>query len=159
MHPPTSSERTYDRSALILAWLAARKYRNAHEDLHRYHDAAYEAFAKAFGTRLDVPPDDGPVPIDHGLHGLFLQVARSYEEIRSPFADYLCASREISEIYQKYREPLDKAAASMRDLYMMMLLELFERIWGGSAPHRVSQRELDGCGHPGINAPDPVDYW
>jgi hypothetical protein len=47
----------------------------------------------------------------------------------------------------------------MRNLHLMMMVELVERIWGGEVPHRVSKQELEACGHPGWNAPDPVDYW
>lgn len=37
---------------------------------------------------------------------------------------------KISEIYQIYRDPLEKVETSMRNLHMMMLLELTEWIWG-----------------------------
>jgi hypothetical protein len=155
--PPT--ERTFDRSALILAWFSQREHRNAHEDLRSYHDAVNAAFTKAFGLNLDDAPEKSPIPDEDGLHGLFLGLARSYERIRSPFSSYLCGTPEISEMYQKYGEPLEKAAASTRNLHLMMMVELVERIWGGNVPHRVSQQELEACGHPGWNAPDPVDYW
>jgi len=37
---------------------------------------------------------------------------------------------KISEIYQIYRDPLEKVETSMRNLHMMMLLELTEWSWG-----------------------------
>lgn len=104
-------------------------------------------------------PEKSPIPDEDGLHGLFLEVAGSYERIHSPFSSYMCGTREISEMYQKYSNPLDKAASAMRNLHLMMMLELVERIWGGDMPHRVTQQELEACGHPGWNAPNPVDCW
>jgi hypothetical protein len=156
MHP---SIRTFDRSDLILAWLGRRKYSSAHEDLRNYHDAVHAAFTKAFGIDLDLPPVKSPIPDEDGLHGLFLHVARAYEEVRSPFSNYMCGTREISGIYQKYSQPLETAAISIRNLHMMMLLELAELIWGSDSPHRVSRENLQASGHPGWNAPEPADYW
>lgn len=153
------STRTFDRSDLILAWLGRRKFRSAHEDLRNYHDAVYTAFTKAFGSDLGVPPVKSPIPDEDGLHGLLLQVAQAYEELRSPFSNYMCGTPEISAIYRKYGEPLEAAATSMRNLYMMMLLELVELIWVGDSPHRVSREDLEACGHPGWNAPVVADYW
>lgn len=144
--PPT--ERTFDRYDLILAWLAQRQYRNAHKDLRAYHDAVNTAFAKGFGINVGLPPSKGTITEDDdGLHSFFVGVARSYEQVGSPFSSYLCGPRAISEMYQKYGEPFDNAAAAMRNLHLMMLVELVERIWGGGVPHRVSQSELAACGY------------
>lgn len=155
------SEPTFDRSDLILAWLTRRRYRNAHEDLRSYHDAVATAFSKAFGIDLDTLPEREPSSEENGLHGLFLNIVDSYEDVRSPFSNYMCGTREISEMYQKYGEPLKAAGQSLKKLHLMLMVELVERIWGwgGDMPHRVSQQELDACGYPAGTAPDPVDYW
>lgn len=153
------SEHTFDRSALILAWLSLREHRNSHEDLRSYHDAVSKAFSEAFGIDLDVAPETCRIPDENGLHKLFLHAARSYETIRSPFSSFLCGTREISEMYQKYEEPLNHSAAAMRDLHLMMMLELIERIWNDDAPHTVVGKDLEACGHPGRSAPDPFDFW
>jgi hypothetical protein len=154
------SSSSFDSSDLVRAWLSQREYRNAHADLKAYHEAALEAFSKAFGICLEIPPENKEgFPDENGLHGLFLQVVRSYESTLSPFASYMCGTQEISEMYQKYGEPLEAAAASLRALHLKMMVELVERIWGGDMPHRVSQQELHDCGYPSGTAPDPVDYW
>lgn len=96
---------------------------------------------------------------EDGLHGLFLNVADSYENIGSPFSGYLCGTRAISGMYQKNHEKLDDTATVMRALHITMMGELIEGIWGGEVPHRVDQKELDVCGHPSWDAPDALDYW
>ncbi len=154
-----SLTRTFDRSDMILAWLATRTTRSAHEDLRNYHDAVHASFTKAFGIDLDVPPAKSPIPDEDGLHGLLLQIARAHEETRSPFSGYMCATREISGIYGKYSEPLEAAVMSMRNIHMKMLVDLVDLIWGCDARHRVDQEELVTCGHPGWNSPDPVGNW
>lgn len=69
--PPT--ERTFDRSDLILAWLAQTQYRNAHEDLRVYHDAANVAFGRAFGINVYLPPDNDTTADDEGFYGFLLK--------------------------------------------------------------------------------------
>ena len=153
------SERTFDRSALILAWLSQREHSNAHGDLRSYHDTIFAAFSKAFGIQLEVSPVKGPMSDDGGLHRLLLDTARSCEKLGSPFSDYLCGTREISEMYQKYGEPFNQSVVSVRNLYLTMMVELIERIWGDDVPHEVVGKDLEACGHPVTNPPDPLDFW
>ncbi len=96
---------------------------------------------------------------DDGLHRLLLDTARSYEKLGSPFSSYLCGTRQISEMYQKYGDPFNEAAAATRNLYLTMMIELVGRIWGDAVPHIVVGKDLEVCGHPNTNPPDPVDYW
>lgn len=153
------SDRSFDRSDLILSWLSMRQYRKAHEDLRGYHESACGAFMKAFGMNLEATVPSPEMPDEKGLHALFMQVVGCYERTGSPFDAFYCSGTEVTDLYRKYGEPLRQAAANQRNLHMMILLELAERIWGGQAPHRVSRSELENHGHPGWKAPDPVDYW
>lgn len=155
----SSTEKTYDRSDLILTWFQMRKYRTAHDDIRDFHSRAYVAFSKAFGIDLDVPPTNSPILDEDGLYGLFLSITSAYERVRSPFAAYMCGTKQISELYQKYKGAIERTESSMRKLHMKMLLDLVERIWGGEAPHQVSEEELNVSGHPRGSAPDPADYW
>src|ERR1035437_5591459 len=158
-HTMHTEHRPYDRSDLVSTWLEMRKYRNAHEDLRTYYVAAYSAFAKAFGIDLDVSPLKSPHPELDFFHRFFLQVAFAYGEVRTPFSNYLCATKEIVALYQKHKRALAKVESSTCKLYMKMLLEMVGLIWGGDAAMQVSWDELVACGHPEGNAPDPVDYW
>lgn len=156
--PPT--ERTFDRSALIRAWLSHREYRNAHVDLKSYHELALAAFSKAFGIDLDTPPANKEgFPDENGLHGLFLQVVHAYENTVSPFSGYLEASKEISAVYQKYGESLTMAARSQRALHLKMMEDLVAQIWRVEESRQVSRQELEVCDHPGWDPPEPDDYW
>jgi hypothetical protein len=155
-----SSNRSFDTCDFVQAWLSRRQYRNAHADLKSYHEAALAAFSKAFGIDLDVSPESKDGHQDGGgLHGLFLQVARRYESLESPFSDYLCAPREIADMYQQFGGPVEEALGTLRRLYLSMMAGLVERIWGQDASRQLSQEELEACGHPGWSAPDPLDYW
>lgn len=155
--PPT--DRSFNRTDLLLAWFSQRKYRAAHDDLRTYHDAKFAAFSKAFRVDLNASPDKDPFSDEDGLHGLLLNVAGSYEKIGSPFSGYLCGTRAISEMYQKFHEELDNAATVMRAVHINMMTELIEQIWGEDVPHRVDQKDIEAFGHPGWDAPDPIDYW
>ena len=154
------SSRTFDISDLVRAWLSQREYRNAHADLKSYHKAVLAAFSKAFGIDLNTPPDNKEgFPDEDGLHGLFLKVAHSYESTRSPFSCYMEGTREIAQVYQRYGDLLEGAATSLRALHLRMMVDLAGQIWGVEKSLQISQEELEACGHPGWNAPDPLDYW
>lgn len=153
------SERTFDRSDLILAWLSQRENCNAHEDLRTHHDRVFAAFSKAFGIQLEASPEKSQIMDEDGLHGLFIDTARSYEKLHSPFSSYLCGTPEISEMYHKHGELFNQAVASVRSLYLTMMTELIARIWGDDVPLNVRGTDLEACGHPGTSAPDPLDYW
>ena len=156
--PKDSEERTYDRSALILAWLETRRWAHAHPDLRNHHQSAYDAFRKSFGIDLDGNPD--PSDLERtGLHGLFLSAAASYESLRSPFGNYLCAPRSVSGFHQRYHRAIDQVEAPVRMLYLRLMLELIEPVWGDQVPCAVTTDQLRANGFPQAPAPDPVDYW
>ena len=152
-------QRNFDRTDLIQAWLELRRYQNAHEDLQIYHQAASNAFSTAFGIDLEKAPEGVGFPDESGLHSLFLNVAENYGATVSPFSGYMCATREIASVYQRFGEALEEVATSTRRLHKTVLVDLVGRIWGDEVPMCVSQEKLENCGHPGFNAPDPIDYW
>lgn len=152
--------RLFEISDFVRAWLSGREYRDAHVDLKSYHEAVLAAFSKAFGFDLNTPPDyKGGLPDEDSLHGLFLQVARAYECTHSPFSSYLCGTKEISAMYQKYGEPLEESANSLRALHLRMMKELVSQIWDVEESRLISQQDLEAAGHPGWDAPDSIDYW
>ena len=136
------STHSFDTSDFVRSWLLQRKYRDAHADLKSCHETAFAAFSKAFGIDLNTPPDNPErFPDDDGLHRLFLGVAHAYEMTRSPFSGYLQGTREISEMYQQYGDPLETAATSLRCLHLKMMMDLITRIWGVEESRKVTQTE------------------
>lgn len=158
--PMETGGRGYDRSALLLAWLEARRHASSHPTLRVHHTEVYEAFRKSFGIDLGRMPKGLEADFEMmGLHSLFLATASSYEAIRSPFANYLCAPGSVAGFYQLYRSAIDKTEAPLRKLYLRLMLELIESMWGETAPRSVSREQLLANGFPKGPVPDPVDFW
>jgi hypothetical protein len=152
-------EPTYSRRDLIVAWLVARENKNSSEAVRDYHQAAAAAFEKAFGIKLDAPPPSDPISDNDGLDCLFLRTVECYENTRSPFAGFMAAGRTFVRIYRESCLPLNETISGLRDDYLEMMVKIVDEIWKEDRDRSITRSQLESCGHPDWNAPNPLDDW
>jgi hypothetical protein len=171
---------TYDLTALVETYLDARRHRRAHPDLRDYDARRFGAMAAAFGipTEPALAPDVAaatrarpPVSLllddaaleeawrDEPLAGLFLHGVRAVEGITSPFACYLEAPNEVSDLCQRHGRLIAAAIGGARDSVARLLADIISRIWGVPQDRRINDDDLVHAGFdPRQHRPDPLDY-
>jgi hypothetical protein len=146
---------TFDRRALVAAWLTQRRWVHAHPDLRDFHARRHRAMADAFGVQLSV----FPATADVGLKLLFEDAVRVIEATRTPFSGFLEADEQIHALYRAHGPAMSEAANALVAECRLLLEELVGVIWGLDRERVVSRGEIRACGFdPGAPQPDAADF-
>jgi hypothetical protein len=167
------------RDDLLSAWLDARRFEKAHDDLRDFHERRLNAMQAAFGVDLargtggtiatpawlvetlrEIAPGR-PIEIArHHLMRLFDLATEGYLMTGSPFAAYLEAPPTIAALHQRHRRSFDQASDAVRSAHRALLLDLLELLWGLDAETRVDRAAVIANGFdPDEREPEPEDYW
>jgi hypothetical protein len=148
---------SYDREDLLDAYLAARRWSNAHDDLRTYYGNRYEALAAAFSVDLDHPLKTTEAS---WLNGLFVVTREKYDLLTSPFAGYLEAPPPIIGLYSVHGERVRSDFDAVRASCFRLLVDIASEVWGLPADRMVTIEDAQRYGFdPTQAAPDPDDYW
>lgn len=162
MSDSSPKNRNYDYKALIKAYLDANRTSYIHEDFKKYYAGLFETLQKAFG--LDFK--------DHSknrdaLVMLFWSTVSSYENIRSPWSNYLEGgliirkleqAGEGGEIVLTLSKKIEELHKKSKKAHWEMLDSLFQLIFG-RVSKVVTSKELLELGFDDSKEPDFTDYY
>lgn len=150
--------RTYRSRDLLTAYLAARRWARAHEDIRSWHQRRYGALAAAFGVQLEKPPKHEGTDA-WALGRLFEATVERHGSASSPFDGYLEAPPAIHELFERYQPTFSSAVRTLERAELDLLTELVDRLWGIGDRTVTSAELLEHGFDDATRAPDPLDYW
>jgi len=149
--------KTYTYKDLIEAYCSLKRFQRAHRDLKDYYSGLYEGLSAFFQVDFDEPLC-GEDRERKALRRLFDSAIRYRREVSTPFSGMMEAPAVTLEIYHLYGRRLNELCDQLKELYFLLLCDLYRRIYGDSG-RSITSEALKRQGFDDSAEPDELDYW
>ena len=152
-----TSDRTYNVSDFVAAYLSFLTYKHLDNELGEYHRTRYVALKAAFAVDVEAPfSNDAPLEREL-LWDLFHGAVQHHVAASTPFDGISEAPRAVGELLVGHNSRLAKLRDATRAELLSMACALFVALYGKHAD--VHERDLLEHGFAGGKEPDPLDFW
>lgn len=151
------SDRTYNASGFVAAFLSFLAYEHLDNELGEYHRTRYVALKAAFEVDVEVPLSND-APFERALLWRFFHdAARRHVAASTPFDGIYEAPSAVGELLSGHGNRLAELRDATRAELLSMASVIFVALYGDRAA--VHERDLLKHGFAGGKEPDPLDFW